>query len=128
MRAGQLRHRIEIQRPIVTRDAYGAEIKAWSALVSLWAHVQTLNGSERILQTQADATLTHQITIRYYPGLTPVMRVRWNGRLFEIHSLVPDEREQQLVLMCSESVSYTASPSGVWTVGTSQVGSSDAIS
>jgi SPP1 family predicted phage head-tail adaptor len=127
MRAGQLRHRIEIQRPSVTRDATGAEIKAWSALVALWAHVQTLNGSERILQTQANATLTHTIVIRNYAGISPVMRVRWDGRLFEIHSVVADERDQQMTLLCTELVSYTGEIVSLWTVGRSRVGGLDTI-
>lgn len=104
MRAGDLRHRVEIVRAAVTRDASGAEVKTWPTLAHRWAQVRPLNGQEQLQAQQAQASMTHRIRIRYYEGLTVEDRIKFDGRFFDINSIADqDERHREMLLMCSES-------------------------
>jgi len=104
MRAGELRHRIEIQRKGVTRDGFGAEVITWLPFTNAWARVETLSGGESIELSRAGAALTHRITMRYQRNVLPEMQVAWDERTLEIHAVVPDERKREMALECSEVV------------------------
>lgn len=104
MRAGELRERIQLQAKQVTRDTFGAEVITWVTQATVWARVTAVSGDEAVTLSQEAATMTHQVVIRYYDGLTPVMRVLWRGRVLEIRSVIPDEKRQQMTLLCSEVV------------------------
>lgn len=43
IQAGNLRHRITIQRETTTRDAYGSEVKTWADLATVWASLDPLS-------------------------------------------------------------------------------------
>ena len=104
MRAGELRQRVQLKTKTVTRDAFGAQTIAWTVLATVWANVQAVGGSETIVQDQAAATLTHTITIRYYPAIAPTMIAVWNNRTLVVHSVTEDPKRQMMVLACSELV------------------------
>ena len=114
MRAGELRHRVQLQQAIVARDTFSAEVTTWNTLTTVWAHVAVLSGSEAIAQLQIDATLTHTIVIRYYPILVPAMRAVWDGKVLEIHAVVPDEKKQMMTLLCSAEVEGEARGLAPW--------------
>jgi SPP1 family predicted phage head-tail adaptor len=102
MRAGELRQRIAIQQNTPTRDSTNAEMAHWSTIVTLWARIDTLTGTEEILQQQAAAVRTHKLTIRRYASLTTVMRVVWKNSVFDILTIIDDNTNRQMTLMCRE--------------------------
>lgn len=102
MRAGQLRQRVTLQRKIITRDSFNAEVVEWSTFATVWAKIETIGGSESISIEQGAATLTHKITIRYRSGLVPTMRVVWDDHTFNIEAVLPDNHLHETVLNCSE--------------------------
>ena len=104
MRAGLLRNRITIEQNTPTRDSFGAEVEQWSTFATLWAMVETVSGLETINQQQAAALTTHRITLRFYDGVEPAMRVNWDGRLFDIHSIEADPAHGEMQLICSEVI------------------------
>ena len=104
MRAGELRQRITIEQNTPTRDTFSAEVPHWSTFATLWAKIETVSGAETIEQQQATARLTHQMTIRYYPGIAPAMRVSWSGRLFDIQAVIDDNVKHQTILQCAEAI------------------------
>jgi SPP1 family predicted phage head-tail adaptor len=106
VRAGELRHRVVIQKKptTVARNGFGEEVIAWQVLATTWARVETLSGGEAIEQARAGATLTHRVTMRYQRNVVPEMRVVWDERTLEIHAVVPDERKRVMALECSEVV------------------------
>lgn len=105
IRAGQLRHRVDLQRATVTVSGQRAPANTWKTLETVWARVEPLTGREQLLAQQADARQTHRITIRYRDGLTTRDRVRFGTRGFNILSIANDEeRNRLLVLMCEERV------------------------
>ena len=109
MQAGELRHRVQLYAKTVTRNATGEEVVTWTRQATLWAKVEVIGGAETILQEQAAATLTHTVTIRFYAGLVPTMRVYWQQgdgttRTLIVHSVTEDPRRRMMVLACSELV------------------------
>lgn len=109
MQAGDLRHRVQLYAKTVARNATGEEVVTWTQQATLWAKVEVIGGAETILQDQAAATLTHTVTIRYYGGLVPTMRVIWligdgTTRTLIVHSATEDTKCRMMVLACSELV------------------------
>lgn len=112
MKAGQLRHWVQVESKSVSVDANGDRTETWSTFIECWASIATGNGREFFLAKQTIADLTHVLTMRFLPGITADMRVRFDdpkisnaSRYFNIRALLnPDERSEMLELQCSEVV------------------------
>lgn len=103
MQAGRLRHRIQIKSPVEARNAYGEKIVTWSTLVTLWASVEPIFGREFFDAEQVQSEISHKVRMRYYPGITPQMRVVHDGRTLEIKTVINvRERDTEMDLMCRE--------------------------
>jgi SPP1 family predicted phage head-tail adaptor len=110
MQAGALRARVQIQQRALGQDTAGALKPVWTTLGTVWAEMRSIGGVER-LAPQLDQTVamaTHQARMRKGAGgivLRPSMRILWDGRTFEITSVLdPDNREIQQVAMLFEIV------------------------
>lgn len=107
MRAGQLRQRVTIQQGTAAKDEYGEDILTWSTFATVWARVEPLKGDEFLAARQAAAVamLDTRITIRYVSGVTPEMRVSYDGNLYNIEAVIdPDERHIEMQLMCKRII------------------------
>jgi len=109
VRAGRLRHRVQLQGHTNredARDSYGGVTVTWNTLATVWAAVEPAGGREQY-RTQAErAELTHLVVVRYRPDLTPVDRVvLGGGRALDVEAVVnPGERNRELHLLCRENV------------------------
>jgi SPP1 family predicted phage head-tail adaptor len=103
-----LRHRIEIQAEAATGDGGGGQTDPWAAPVvvaTVWASIEPLRGDERLRAMRLEDVATHKITIRYRPGITARMRVKFGTRLLNIRAVIdPQEQRRVLELMCEEGV------------------------
>ena len=101
------RHRITIQEFIEEVDEYGTPIgSGWQDVMTVWASVEPIRGREYIEVQNTQAELTTRIRMRYRPGITPAMRVLYQGRVFDIQSVIDiNEQHTHLELMCVEKVS-----------------------
>jgi len=105
MNIGKLRHRITIQEYAASRDSFGAQVQTWADKATVFASIAPVSGKEYFAAQQINSEITTKITIRYLPGITPKMRVLFNGRIFEILAVLNhEERNIELNLMCKESV------------------------
>lgn len=103
MQAGQLRHRITLQRQSASQDEFGAPLDDWTDDATVWADIQPLTGREYFSAQQVNAEITHRILIRYRSGIVPTMRAQYGERIFGIESVLdPGERSELLHLMCIE--------------------------
>jgi SPP1 family predicted phage head-tail adaptor len=104
MRIGTLRHRVRIERGEAAQDGLGAEVLTWREVATVWAEVRSVSGREQTeMGEQIFGLLTHQVWMRYRTGITPKMRLVWNGRVLEIQSVHEvDNRMRSLRLMCLE--------------------------
>jgi len=105
MGAGKYRHRVTIQTFTEARNGFGEVVRTWGVYKVKWALVTPMNGNERVYAEQIMAGMTHTIDVPYISGITPGMRVTWNGRTFNIESVTNSgERNISLVLICSEII------------------------
>ncbi len=103
MRIGQLRHTISIEQASEIRDARGETTQTWTAFKITRAAIYPQAGNEKWAVHQENNSITHKIIIRYQPGILPTMRVNYDGRLFDIQSIInPAELNKSLTLLCQE--------------------------
>jgi len=105
MNPGLLRHRVTVQSRAAGVDASGAANGAWTDALggAVWAAIWPLRGKELYAAQQAISQVETRIRIRYRAGITPQMRVFWQGRVFEVLYVIdPELRHVTLDLLCHE--------------------------
>ena len=111
MRAGRLRHRIELQADTATTDdadSFGEVEPSWETYAEVYADVRPLVGTERYAAQQVQASVSHEIRIRFRADVLDTHRVRWvcrgTARLFDINAVLNvEERDRELLLLCTEA-------------------------
>ncbi len=105
MKAGDLRHRITIQKLSGAVDEMKQPIPDdWVDVATRSASVEPLTGREYWAAQQVQAETTVRIRMRYLRGIDPTMRVLFKGRVLEI--IAPPvnvgEKNIELQLLCKE--------------------------
>ena len=105
MRAGQLRHRLELQENTPTRNAVGEEVAVWSTIERFYGSIEPLSGREFLNAQASAAEMSHRIRRRYKAGITPDHRIRFGERLFDINVVINiDERSRELEILVKEAI------------------------
>ncbi len=105
MRAGRLRHRLEIQTVTETLNTYGEPTKTWATDATRWGAIEPLTGRERFQANQVQAETTHTVRMRYY-ALSAKQRIKHGSRYFYIENVInTDERNIETIAMVKEDVS-----------------------
>lgn len=87
IRAGRLRHRIDIQQKVVGRDPKTGEMleEQW---VAVWekcpAAFEPLSSREFLAAKAEQAEATARVVIRYRPGVLATMRILYRGEIYSI--------------------------------------------
>ncbi|WP_300338225.1 phage head closure protein [Accumulibacter sp.] len=108
--AGTLRKRITLQQQSQSVDSYGQQIATWTDVATVWASVEPSVGRELMAAQAVSLDQPTTITIRWQaafasPKAVAAMRVVYNGRLFNIHSVEnEEERNSTLTLIASEGL------------------------
>jgi len=111
MRAGRLRHRLELQSKSETRDEYGAAIVSWTTQDTVWGAIEPLSGREYFSQQQVQAEASVRIVIRYNGSIDETWRIKHGGRYYNIVDVLNhDMRNYMLTIMCREGVSEDFGP------------------
>lgn len=91
MRAGELRHRITLQRKGQVQDPNtGAMIDTWATVATVWAGIEYLSVREFIAARTGQVEISARITIRYRTGIDATMRAVRGDQIFNIHGVLPD--------------------------------------
>jgi len=100
--APRLKHRVDIEEP--TTPSTGETNPTYSALVRrVPAEVLETGGGERVRGRQIEAGIDAVITIRYRSDVTPVMRLKYGSRYFNIvRAIDRTGRTRALELLCKE--------------------------
>ncbi|MDT4809462.1 putative phage head-tail adaptor [compost metagenome] len=108
MRAGRLRHRVDIQDKVSTQDPQTGEmVDSWATVwPSVPAEIAPLSVKEFIAAQAIQSDLSARITIRYRAGLLPTMRILHNGRIYNQAGWLADpvRGNEYLTAPCSEGV------------------------
>ena len=112
MRAGRLRHRLNLQQQTITQGAQGGIIKTWATTVTVWGGVEALSGSESFKADQVQSSLQVRVVIRYdseWSAIDTSWRVHDanTSRKYDIHAVVlPEHRSRPntvIELQCFEA-------------------------
>jgi SPP1 family predicted phage head-tail adaptor len=105
MRAGKLRHRVELQALVPSKDAAGGVVKSWATVRTVWADVRYLNGLETVRADAPAAMVRASIRIRSIPGVVASMRAVHGARTLDIKAVLPDETDRNyLDLACEQGL------------------------
>lgn len=106
--AGKLRHRITFQRLFPVPDRMGGVVETWQDVVSTWAQITPVMArttGEHQIAGGARAQVSHELLMRYLPGIVPTMRVRFGSRTLSITQVINEgELSRTLKLLCQEEV------------------------
>ena len=105
--SGDLRHRVELQRPVTTQDAAtGAYITNWTTFASPWAKIAPMSAREFMQSAANQSEVRGYITIRYRGGVDASMRIVHRGMYYNIFGVIPDPDSgiEHITLPVSEGV------------------------
>ncbi|MGH9523171.1 MAG: phage head closure protein, partial [Terriglobales bacterium] len=95
-----------IQQRSSSQDSFGQPQNIWSTFAQVYARVRSVSGSEQFSGQQYAPEVTHQVTIRYVAGVTPMQRiVTPDNKILEILTVNPGERQlDDVVITCKERI------------------------
>lgn len=105
MRAGRLKHRIEIDEPVTTQTASGDEVVTWTAFGTVWGSIEPLKGRERLQAGEIIADMDTRINIRWSAHVDRIeagWRLKHGGVIYNISS-PPAEvmmEQREIEMMC----------------------------
>ena len=103
MRAGRLRHRVELQENTPTVDARGDPVPDWSTYATVWAAVEPLSGAELVRFQQVQAETTCRVVMRYNADVSADDKILHDSRTLQVLSVINrDDRNIELELLCKE--------------------------
>ncbi|QWE17311.1 phage head closure protein [Polynucleobacter sp. AP-Nino-20-G2] len=106
MQAALLRKRLIIQSRSQVQDDYGQPLTAWVDVETVWGAVEPVSGRESISADAMQSSVTYQVVMRYRPGITAKMRIKYDNRFFDIQDVIDEnERHRMLTLLCVEGLS-----------------------
>lgn len=102
MKVGRMRYRIEIEDLIKITDNDGFVSEEWIPFAEVWADITPISGREYFDSAQDLSEVTSKIYIRYLKGLKTIMRIKCDERVFNIQSILQDERQGITTIMAKE--------------------------
>ena len=106
---GTRRHRIVLQSLPTVDDGMGGVAPAyadgWRTVGRAWAAIEPLDerAKEALAAQQLTARHTYLVDVPFRRGIRPTMRVLWEDKTLEIHTVSDDEgRRRRLQLQCAE--------------------------
>ena len=104
MNVGRMRYRINIEDYISSTDLDGFVTEDWVNFTTVWADITPVSSKEYLNSAQTLAEVTSKIYIRYISSIKTTMRIIFGDRIFNIQSILPDERNGIITIMAKEIV------------------------
>ena len=105
MRAGNLRHLVELQEQTSVDDGAGGSETSYVPRATMWADITATSGREFFQAKTLMPELTHQVEIRYRTDVKPGMRFVEGQKVYRIQAAPdPEGRQRRLLCMCQELV------------------------
>ena len=105
--AGKLRHRLVLQRPVVSLDSDGAQTHAWEEVATVWGAIEPISGREFVQSAAVQSQVTVRITLRWRPDLRADWRISHAAKPYQIAAVLPDKDSglEYITCPCSEGPS-----------------------
>ena len=97
--AGDLRHRVSIERPVRSSDGGGGFLVTWVRIAEVWAAVWPRTMDESLALDRVAGRATHDVWMRHRTDLKPEMRLRLGSRTFDVRGVL-DVEERGRWLKC----------------------------
>ena len=88
VKAGLLRHRIEIQSFTESRSDLGGVERSWVTDATRWASIVPMSDGELVEGEKVVTRGSHEIRMRFYSDLHETHRFSHEGRIFNIVSIL----------------------------------------
>lgn len=103
MKIGQMRRKVTIRTMARTSDGMGGYTETPTDVPDIWAEIEPLEGREQLQAMQTGMQRPHSITMRFRPGMTGAKTLLYEGRTFDIKSVIdPEERHRELHILADE--------------------------
>ena len=104
MRAGPLRHRVDLEEPVDVEDDMGGVTTGWSRVATVWGSIEPLTGREFMAGQQILAEADVRVRVRWSPQLeacTPAWRVLHGDTILNSARVIHVRLGRQMVeLLC----------------------------
>jgi len=94
--------RITLQRREVGEDTLGQDIDVWPDIATVWAHVRFPSGAELIRAGAQVSVVKCSIRIRRRTDIDTAARVQYKGKVYNIESALPDDRDPRFMFLVCE--------------------------
>jgi SPP1 family predicted phage head-tail adaptor len=96
MNPGKLNKRISIMSKESVSDGGGGYKDELVEVAKVWASMRSVSGREKYESQQAQAEVTHKVTIRYRE-VSPAHLIKLGNRIFDIQYLINVNEENKLL-------------------------------
>lgn len=106
-RLGRLRYRVQIERKQPGLGSRGQASGKWRTVATTFAAIRQVSERESLVANQQRSVATHAIDIRSSSKWEPTAkdRVRHGAKIYQIGSVVTDERARWITLLVTEITS-----------------------
>ena len=102
IKPGMFKHTIIIERATRTPIGGGSNSVVWNTHITLRSKITPLSGRERMYAQRLEADTTHRILFRYVADLLESDRINFNGRYFNIKSILNLEEANRYLELSAE--------------------------
>ena len=103
MNPGKLDKKIDIMKNTQVSDGGGGYEDALVSIKKVWANIKPVSGREYFQSQQAQAQISHKVTIRYTDSVNRSHILQYQGRNFDIQYIVNvDEQNRFLEIQVLE--------------------------
>lgn len=114
VRAGELRHRLELFNVSRTTSNTGMVGIGYEFVRKIWGSIETLSGNELTQARQSFPRATNKIRMRYVKGLNEAMQIKHKGLIYNIDSVNNvDQRNKVFEIIATENKGTTGDSSGI---------------
>jgi SPP1 family predicted phage head-tail adaptor len=107
MRAGKLSERIVIERRSGAVNENDEPLPdAWVEHARPWSDVRFMNGKEHVVSGAVRGASVASMRIRHRAGIDEDMRIRYDGRLYDITAVLPSRKRGYLDLSVKAGEKY----------------------
>lgn len=101
MRAGPMRHRCTLYKPVLIKNKSGGFDTTWTDAGKVWAEIAIPTGRLAPVAEQIKRVITAEIRVRQRSDLKAGCRLEEKGVTYLIEAALPDNHLSMLRLLCS---------------------------
>ena len=104
LRIGDMRHRVLIEQRTPLQDTAGQPVFTWLLVAERWAAMERSPGRELWSSAQRSGRVPSVFRLRYFPGVTPAMRLTCEGTVYNILSAVDQAGKGEELVITAEAL------------------------